>query len=240
MSGKTLGKAILVLLLVVGMEAIASNTTENILAKNKTAEKIESNLLPIHYLNGHVIQKSIPEVMLLDKIPGVSIVFIDNGKIAWRKVYGYADLEEVEMVTPATVFTGASLSKPIAAITALQLVDQGQLDLDGDVNLKLQNWKVPESDFTKKQKVTLRHLIGHTAGVMNLVGSSYGTEEKIPTVAQMLAGEAPSVDPAIKMVAEPGERYKYSNPGYYIIEQLIQDVTDKSFEDAVEEVFYHR
>ncbi|MHC9511979.1 serine hydrolase domain-containing protein [Kangiella sp. M94] len=235
MSGKTLVKAVVVLLLAVGMDAMASNTAENMTSKDKIAETIESNLLPIHYLKGHVTQKSIPQVMLQDKIAGVSIVFIDDGKIAWRKVYGYADLEEVEKVTAATVFTGASLSKPIAAITALQLVDQRQLDLDEDVNRKLESWKVPESGLTKLQKVTLRHLIGHTAGVMNLVGSSYSTEEKVPTVAQMLAGEAPSVDPAITMKTEPGERYKYSNPGYYIIEQLIQDVTDKSFEDAVEE-----
>ncbi|ACV25519.1 serine hydrolase domain-containing protein [Kangiella koreensis] len=198
-------------------------------------DRIEKNLLPNHYLDGHVTPKSIPQVMLEEKIPGVSIVFIDDGKIAWCKAYGYADLEKAKLVTSETVFTGASLSKPIAAVTALRLVDKGLVSLDEDINHKLEGWTIHESDYTKDKKVTLRHLIGHTAGVKNFVYGSYDEGQAIPTTVQILEGTSPSINPSAEMMAVPGEQYKYSNPGYTIIELLIEDITGKGFEEVVEE-----
>lgn len=214
---------------------IASANDKNIRKEvSETAiDRIERNLLPNQYLLGHVVPKSIPQVMLEDNIPGVSIAFVDQGKIKWEKSYGYADLQMLTKVTPETVFTGASLSKPIAAVAALQLVDKGLVSLDEDVNNKLKSWKVPDNSFTETKKVTLRHLIGHTAGISNFVYTSYGPNAKIPTSKQILSGESPSVDPAAEIVAEPGERYKYSNPGYTIIERLIEDISGKGFEAVV-------
>lgn len=219
---------------------IASANDKNIRKEmSETAiDRIERNLLPNQYLLGHVVPKSIPQVMLEDNIPGISIAFIDQGKITWEKSYGYADLQMLKKVTPETVFTGASLSKPIATVAALQLVDKGLVSLDEDVNNKLKNWKVPDNSFTETKKVTLRHLIGHTAGISNFVYTSYDPNVKIPTSKQILSGESPSVDPAAEVVAEPGERYKYSNPGYTIIESLIEDISGEGFEAVVgSEVF---
>ena len=68
-------------------------------------------------------------------------------------------------VTPQTLFQAASLSKPVAALAALRLVEQGKLALDQDVNERLTSWKVPENEFTKTEKVTLRRLLSHSAGL---------------------------------------------------------------------------
>lgn len=174
-------------------------------ASEPAIDRIERNLLPNHYLLGHVVPKYIPQVMLEDNIPGVSIAFVDQGKIIWQKSYGYADLKMLTTVTPETVFTGASLSKPIAAVAALQLVDKGLVSLDEDVNNKLKSWKLPGNSFTETKKVTLRHLIGHTAGISNFVYTSYDPNAKIPTSKQILSGESPSVDPAAEVVAEPAK-----------------------------------
>ena len=103
--------------------------------------------------------------MQADKIPGVSIAVIDGGELAWAGGYGVLDVESNARVTTETLFQACSISKPIAAMAALTLVQQGKLDLDEDVNQKLVSWKVPENEFTKDHKVTLRRLLTHTAGL---------------------------------------------------------------------------
>ncbi|QGX40543.1 serine hydrolase domain-containing protein [Permianibacter aggregans] len=235
-------KILYCLSILAALPALAYSSNSNIEAPNNTAHqaasRIENNLLPVQYLRGHVISKSIPQVMLEENIPGVSIAFVDNGKIAWTKTYGYAQLVTAENVTPDTVFAGASLSKPIAAMAALKLVDQNVLSLDQDVNRYLKDWQLPANEFTQQQKVTLRHLIGHTSGVGNHLWSSYDVGAEVPTLEQMLAGKPPSVDPAVSMIAAPGERQKYSNPGYTIIQKLITDTTDQRFDAAINKLVF--
>lgn len=173
-----------------------------------------------------------------DNILGISIAFIENDKIAWQKTFGYSNLKDSVPVTPFTVFNGASLSKPIAAMAALKLSDKGYISLNEDVNNYLKDWKVPNNKFTEKQKVTLKRLIGHTAGIENHISSSYSLNEEAPSITQMLAGEKPSVDPPVSVVYVPGEKLKYSNPGYYIIQKLIEDVSDTKFESVIEELIF--
>lgn len=202
-------------------------------------ESIESKLMPNQFLEGHLKTESIVEVMLQDNIPGVSMTFIDNGKIAWQRTYGYADLSTLSPITPQTVFAGASLSKPLTAVTAMQLVEAGKVKLDEDINRFLTSWQLPASEFTETEKVTLRHLIGHSAGVSNHVPAPYEVNEKTPTVTQMLTGKPPFTGPEITLFTTPGEQYKYSNPSYTIIQQLIEDVTETSFEAAVQSAIFN-
>lgn len=202
------------------------------------AQNIEGNLIPMYSVAGRVRRMNIPEMMKKDSIPGVSIAFVDNGQIAWTKHYGYANLEDSIPVRDETVFTGASLSKPVTAIAALNLVEKGVLNLDEDVNLKLEEWKVPETELTANEKVTLRRLMGHNAGIKNDLWSSYLPGEPVPTLNQMLAGEAPSVDPATSVISRPGSTTKYSNPGYSIIQKLMMDVTDQAFEQIIDELIF--
>jgi len=172
--------------------------------------------------------------MAEDRIPGVSIAFVDQGAIAWKKTYGYANLATLERVNDQTVFTGASLSKSLTAMAALCLVEQGMLDLDEDVNIKLQGWQVPDNEFTKNEKVTLRRLISHRAGIKNILWSSFAPDEVVPTLEQMLAGQAPSTEPPVSLEAVPGEEEKYSNPGYSIVQKLLNDVSGERFEDLLD------
>ncbi len=177
-------------------------------------------------------------MMLDDKIPGLSVAFIENGKIAWQKTYGYSNLQDSIPVTKSTLFNGASLSKPVAAMTALKLSEKGYINLDADVNNYLKDWKVSENAFTGQQKVTLKGLIGHTAGIINYVPQPYFLNEDAPNVIQMLAGTEPSVDPPAAVVYVPGEKRAYSNPGYTIIQKLIEDVSDKRFETVTKELIF--
>lgn len=201
-------------------------------------EWIKNNLTAVHSLENHINRKSIVQLMLEDKIPGISIAFVDQTKIGWTASFGVKDLSTSEKVTPKTVFTGASLSKPLAAIAALRAVESGKLELDQDVNSVLRSWKVPENEFTEKEKVTLRRLIGHRAGIRNDLWSSYLPNEDIPTLTQMLAGQPPSIDPSTAVEFAPGSSQKYSNPGYSIIQQILEDVYQESFEDILQTLVF--
>ncbi|MGB5190309.1 serine hydrolase, partial [Robiginitalea sp.] len=70
------------------------------------AQHIENNLIPMYSVAGRVRKMSIPEMMEQDRIPGLSIAFVDNGQIAWTKHYGYASLEDSIPIASQTVFTG--------------------------------------------------------------------------------------------------------------------------------------
>ena len=95
-------------------------------------------------------------LMELFKVPGISVAIIDQFEIAWAKGYGVTEVGTNNPVTSDTLFESGSISKPVAAVGALALVQQGKLSLDEDVNQKLKSWKVPENEFTGEQKVTLR------------------------------------------------------------------------------------
>ena len=105
--------------------------------------------------------KGEPGLALLDRmkhydVPGVSIAVIDNGMIAWAKGYGVREKGTDTPVGTDTLFQAASISKPVTATATLQLVQEGKLDLDTNVNSYLKSWQLPENEFTTDHPVTLR------------------------------------------------------------------------------------
>ena len=128
--------------------------------------RVEGELLPKVALKENVGRRTtLAQRMLELGIPGISIAVIDDGKIAWSRAYGVRDTVDGTPVTVDTLFQAGSISKPIAALGALRLVKEGKLSLDDDVNAKLKTWRVPDNEFTKDEKVTLRRLVSHTAGL---------------------------------------------------------------------------
>ena len=119
---------------------------------------------------------------------------------------------------------------------ALRLVEMGQLDLDQDVNKKLVAWKVPENEFTKEKKVTLRGLLSHSAGMTVHGFPGYRADAAIPTLLQVLEGVKPANTPAIRVDLVPGSRWRYSGGGYTVMQQMLVDVTQKSFPDLMRDL----
>ena len=76
------------------------------------------------------------------KVPGVSVAVINNGKLEGAKGYGVTEAGGATPITPETLFQAASISKPVAALAALALVEQRKLNLDENVNAKLKGWQV--------------------------------------------------------------------------------------------------
>jgi CubicO group peptidase (beta-lactamase class C family) len=175
------------------------------------------------------LQLSLQKLMELYRVPGFSIAVIDDFQIAWTKAYGITDAASDKPVTTKTLFQAGSISKPVAATGGLLLVERGKLSLDEDVNLKLETWKVPENEFTKNEKVTLRRLMSHTAGLTVHGFPGYDVDEPMPTLVQILNGEKPANTEAIRVDTVPGTLERYSGGGITIEQQLMMDVTGKPF-----------
>ena len=124
----------------------------------------------------------------------------------------------------------------MAASAALYLVEHGKLSLDNDVNEKLRTWKVPENEFTKDQKVTLRRLMSHSAGLTVHGFPGYDLNEPVPTLVQILNGEKPANTAPIRVDFLPGTRVRYSGGGVTIEQQLMMDVTGKPFPALMREI----
>jgi CubicO group peptidase (beta-lactamase class C family) len=161
-------------------------------------------------------------------VPAVSIAAIRNGTIDWARAYGVSSIQGAPVST-GTLFGAASISKPVTALGVLKLVEEGKIDLDTDVNRYLKRWKVPDNQFTTKQKVTVRELLSHTSGIGTHNGEIYDSSTPIPTMLQLLEGEKPARTPPVRVEAIPGTKFAYSNGGYLVLSLLIEDVTGETF-----------
>ncbi len=168
-------------------------------------------------------------------VPGVSIAVIHNGVIEWADGFGVMQLG-AGLVTAQTLFQAGSMSKPVAAMAALHLVEQGKLSLDSDVNQALTSWKVPPSAAAPDAVVTLRQLLSHTAGLTVHGFPGYASDAAIPTLVQVLNGEKPANTDPIRLEAAPGSRWKYSGGGYTVMQQLLLDVSHQPFPHLMRDI----
>ncbi len=189
---------------------------------------VENGLRPPVLIEGDKTW-SIEERMRHYGVPGVSIAVIRDSKIEWAKGYGLADVESKQPVTPATLFQAGSVSKPVAAMGALALVQDGKLSLTADINTVLKSWKVPGNAHTAKTPVTLEELLSHTAGLTVHGFPGYAAGAPLPTVPQVLDGAPPANTAPVRVDIDPGTQYVYSGGGYTIAQLAMTDVTGQPF-----------
>ena len=135
-------------------------------AADARMQQVETGLILSVLLKGRPVEHySIGQRMEFYHVVGLSVAVIEHYEIAWSKGYGMTDKQSKRPVEADTLFQAGSISKPVAAVAAMKLVQDGKLDLDSDVNQRLKSWHVPENEFTKTEKVTLRRLLSHSAGL---------------------------------------------------------------------------
>jgi len=199
--------------------------------------RVESGLAGSIQVQGREMELfSLEERMAHYNVPGVSIAVLDGGEVVWAGGYGVTDTETGESVTVATLFQAASISKPVAAIAALRLVEDGRLDLDAPVNDYLTDWKIPENQFTEDSPVTLRHLLTHTGGLTVHGFPGYESGGPVATTVQVLDGSGPANTDPIRVDTMPGSIWRYSGGGYTIMQKLLEDVTGMPFAEVLEEL----
>jgi CubicO group peptidase (beta-lactamase class C family) len=165
--------------------------------------------------------------------PALSIAVIDDYRIVWAKAYGVVGTDDSRPVDEHTLFQAGSISKPVAATAMLQLVESGKLSLDENVNTYLKTWKLPDNEFTKDEKVTLRRIASHTAGTTVHGFGGYEVGQPIPTIAQILDGKPPANSNAVRVTFVPGSKMRYSGGGVTIEQLVMTDVTGTAFPDLM-------
>jgi CubicO group peptidase (beta-lactamase class C family) len=162
-------------------------------------------------------------------VVGVSIAVVHKGTIEWARAYGVKQTGGAP-VGADTLFQAGSISKPVAAMGTLHLVQEGKLSLDTDINAGLTNWKLPSSAAAPGAVVTLRELLTHTAGLTVHGFPGYAAGEQVPTLVQVLNGEKPANTEAIRLDSVPGKEWRYSGGGYTVMQQLVVDTVKEPFD----------
>ncbi len=170
----------------------------------------------------------LPSLMESHHVPGAVFVMVKNGEIFFAKGYGYADLETQRPVDPeTTLFRVASVSKLFTATAAMQLVEQGKLDLHADVNQYLSELEI---EAAYGEPVTLHHLLTHTGGFDDrFLRSGLHIGAPIQPLGPYLAERMPP------RVMPPGRIISYSNHGIALVGHLVEVVSGMSFTEYLDE-----
>jgi len=196
--------------------------------------RIEDSLLPRVLIAGQAVPtRTLADRMAHHRVPAVSVAVINGHRVEWAKAWGMADVAAGRPATERTLFQAASISKPVAATAALTLVEEGKLDLDADVNRYLTSWKMPDTSVAQGEKVTVRRLLTHTAGLTVHGFPGYARTERIPNAVDVLDGKG-NTDP-VRIATRPGLLWRYSGGGYTVLQVLLGDVTGKPFDVLMRE-----
>lgn len=141
-------------------------------------------------------------IMKSNRIPGLTLTRISNGEISESFALGVKSLESNDAITGETIFSAASLSKPVFAYLVMQLVEEGVLDLDTPL---ASYYDYPDISLEKEYSlVTGKMVLSHTSGLPNW------RKKKL------------------KFINDPGEKYSYSGEGYVWLQQVIEYLTGDS------------
>jgi len=198
----------------------------------KRIRDVENGLLKSVVFKGEKPEKmKLTERMQYYKVPGVSLAVIDKLQVEWAKGCGVSEITSNDPVTPDSLFQAGDLSQPVAAMGVLRLVEKGELELDRDVNSYLKSWRIPLGRLTRKNKVTLRRLLSHTSGLVALDYDGHDSDEELPSLPQVLRGEAPSHPAAAFIACEPGSEQRYSEAGYAVLQLIVEEISGRPFSD---------
>jgi CubicO group peptidase (beta-lactamase class C family) len=177
------------------------------------------------------VRSLIQRQMTEQKVPSVAVAVARDGRIVWEEAFGWADRENRVAATPHTMYSLASISKPITATALMILKARGLIDLDRPINDYLGEAKI-NVRVGDPAAATVRRVANHTAGLPLHYQFFYEDEPY----------RAPSRDETIlkygNAITAPGERYFYSNLGYGILDYAIARASGKSYRDFMRtEVF---
>jgi CubicO group peptidase (beta-lactamase class C family) len=159
------------------------------------------------------LEKDAPELMKKDRVPGLEIGVIRNGKTTWLHAFGVKDVRTNQPVTNETTFEAASLSKPVFAYAVLKLVEQGKLGLDVPLTTYLPKPYIAGDE--RLGKITARLVLSHRSGLPNWPG-----------------------DDGLHIYFTPGERFSYSGAGYIYLQRVVEQITGKPLNEYMTEAVF--
>ena len=161
------------------------------------------------------LRTEVPALMREHHVPGASVAVIEHGEVRWSQGFGVADARTGKAVTTETVFEAASMSKPIVALVAVQLVQEGRLDLDRPLVEYLGRDYLP--DQPAHRRITARMALTHRTGLENW---RPGYDEMGGPLALMFP---------------PGSEYTYSGEGILFLQRALEAITGQPLERLAQE-----
>ncbi len=179
----------------------------------------------------------VAEVLNRRPVAGLTVAVVRGGAPVWLQAYGLADVGRRVTVDEHTVFRIGSITKTMTAVAVMQLVERGLLDLDAPVERYLRSFRLLPAD-RGFGPVTSRHLLTHTAGVRAVRRASdllrpalgWGSPAGLP-----LPSLAQYYGSGLRVDVEPGTRFAYSNHGFAVLGQVVEDVTGMPFDRYLRE-----
>lgn len=168
------------------------------------------------------------EIMVRWGIPGLGVGLVENGRITYARGFGVQSLATGAPVTPDSLFCVASITKIFVATAVMQLVEQGLLDLDAPLLKYLPDFRL---DDARLPRVTLGQVLSHTAGLPDSDEAEYDRLVANPEFDDKAPERLMHSLASRRMIADPGERFAYSNIGYDLLGVLIARVSGQTFED---------
>jgi CubicO group peptidase (beta-lactamase class C family) len=167
----------------------------------------------------------IPYALARGDIAGAVVVIVKNGQVLTQRGYGYADIAQRKRIDAATtMFRPGSISKLFTWTAVMQLVEQGKIDLDADINAYL-DFKIPPY---QGQPITMRNLMTHTPGFEQSVKGLIHLGGKTSTMGEVLRRWIP------RRVFAPGTTPAYSNYGAGLAGYIVQRVSGLPYEEYIE------
>ena len=172
-------------------------------------------------------------------IAGCSFLIVHQGEIVFRKAFGFADIESKRAFTTNELVPVASVSKPFLASVVMALVDQGKLTLDDPVEKYLPDFKDMKVKGGKRpiHRMTIRHLLSHTAGFWGNKGISAEKLDLIRNLQRPLR-EAVSRMATYELECQPGTKFIYSGSGFCVAGRIAEVVCGQSLEEIAQEVLF--
>ncbi|WP_307828043.1 serine hydrolase domain-containing protein [Nocardioides sp. SYSU D00038] len=169
-------------------------------------------------------------------VPGCSVAVREAGEVVLDQGLGTSRAATGERLTSTTRLQACSMSKPVAVVGAMRLIEQGLLDLDADVSDYLTRWAVPPSGDWRP-RLTLRQLASHTAGLTAHPGfPGYRRGERVPTLVESLGGQHPANAPGVRVDMVPGLRFRYSGAGTSLLQLVLEEVTATRADELLAEL----
>ncbi|MCO7200214.1 serine hydrolase domain-containing protein [Pseudoalteromonas sp. OANN1] len=158
----------------------------------------------------------VKKAMVQYNLPGVAVTIVKDGEVVLLKGYGFADVYSQAMVKPnKTLFRIGSITKTMTALAVMQLVEQGKLSIDTDINEYLSGFKIPD---TFKAPITIRALLSHRAGFEEADAGNLFVE----SASEMLSTERYLATHMPKRIWPPGVNVSYSNYGFALLGYLVE------------------
>ncbi|MEH6537607.1 MAG: serine hydrolase [Psychroserpens sp.] len=162
------------------------------------------------------------------------VLISQNDKIIYEKSFGYADIDNHRKNTENSIFSIASVTKPLTAVGIMKLVDEGKLTLETPISTYFPNF-IP--DFSKK--ITIRHLLNHSSGMQANIGRIDDQGNGLmPGKNPITLNELFEKFKESKLNFEPGTSYEYNNFGYSLLAYIIEKVTKQSYADYMEDAVF--